>query len=109
MPEAMLEGRVEMPALALPKGAAAGAADLAKCKAALVEAGETAAELRTAKSLLIARDAALDLAQRKAVEREELLKGAVKAGDIVEVTVAGEDKLGFHVTEPHGSAAASAS
>jgi len=53
---------------------------------------------------------------RRAVERyledplaEELLKGAVKAGDIVEVTVAGEDKLGFHVTEPHGSAAASAS
>jgi ATP-dependent Clp protease ATP-binding subunit ClpC len=53
---------------------------------------------------------------RRAVERyledplaEELLKGSVKAGDIVEVTVAGEDKLGFHVTEPHGSTAASAS
>src|SRR5213595_2592288 len=53
---------------------------------------------------------------RRAVEKyledplaEELLKGAVKVGDIVEVTVAGEDKLGFHVTEPHGSAAASAS
>jgi len=52
---------------------------------------------------------------RRAVERyledplaEELLKGGVKAGDIVEVTVAG-DKLAFHVTEPHGSAAASAS
>jgi ATP-dependent Clp protease ATP-binding subunit ClpC len=53
---------------------------------------------------------------RRAVERyledplaEELLKGAVKAGDIVEVTVAGDDKLAFHVTEPHGSTAASAS
>jgi ATP-dependent Clp protease ATP-binding subunit ClpC len=53
---------------------------------------------------------------RRAVERyledplaEELLKGAVKAGDIVEVSVAGDDKLGFHVTEPHGSPAASAS
>ena len=53
---------------------------------------------------------------RRAVERyledplaEDLLKGAVKAGDIVEVTVAGEDKLRFHVTEPHGSTAASAS
>ncbi|MFZ1219993.1 MAG: ATP-dependent Clp protease ATP-binding subunit [Chthoniobacterales bacterium] len=53
---------------------------------------------------------------RRAVERyledplaEELLKGAVKAGDIVEVSVAGDDKLGFHVAEPHGSAAASAS
>jgi ATP-dependent Clp protease ATP-binding subunit ClpC len=53
---------------------------------------------------------------RRAVERyledplaEELLKGAVKAGDIVEVTVAGDDKLAFHVAEPHGSAAASAS
>ena len=52
---------------------------------------------------------------RRAVERyledplaEELLKGVVKAGDIVEVTVAGE-KLGFHVTEPHGSPATSAS
>jgi ATP-dependent Clp protease ATP-binding subunit ClpC len=52
---------------------------------------------------------------RRAVERyledplaEELLKGVVKAGDIVEVTVAG-DKLGFHVTEPQGSPAASAS
>jgi ATP-dependent Clp protease ATP-binding subunit ClpC len=52
---------------------------------------------------------------RRAVERyledplaEELLKGAVKAGDIVEVTVAG-DKLAFHVAEPHGSPAASAS
>jgi ATP-dependent Clp protease ATP-binding subunit ClpC len=53
---------------------------------------------------------------RRAVERyledplaEDLLKGVVKAGDIVEVTVAGEDKLRFHVTEPHGSTAASAS
>ncbi len=52
---------------------------------------------------------------RRAVERyledplaEELLKGGVKAGDIVEVTVAG-DKLAFHVAEPHGSPAASAS
>ncbi len=52
---------------------------------------------------------------RRAVERyledplaEELLKGTVKAGDIVEVTVAGE-KLGFHVAEPQGSSAASAS
>jgi len=53
---------------------------------------------------------------RRAVERyledplaEELLKGTVKAGDIVEVTVAGTDKLAFHVTEPQGSPAASAS
>src|SRR5216110_263218 len=52
---------------------------------------------------------------RRAVERyledplaEELLRGMVKAGDIVEVTVAG-DKLAFHVAEPHGSPAASAS
>jgi ATP-dependent Clp protease ATP-binding subunit ClpC len=52
---------------------------------------------------------------RRAVERyledplaEELLRGVVKAGDIVEVTVAGE-KLGFHVVEPQGSPAASAS
>ncbi|MCA1658343.1 MAG: ATP-dependent Clp protease ATP-binding subunit, partial [Verrucomicrobiaceae bacterium] len=52
---------------------------------------------------------------RRAVERyledplaEELLKGTVKAGDIVEVTVAGDDKLGFHVAEPQ-SAPASAS
>jgi ATP-dependent Clp protease ATP-binding subunit ClpC len=49
---------------------------------------------------------------RRAVERyledplaEELLKGTVKAGDIVEVTVAGDDKLGFHVAEPQGTAA----
>ncbi|HEX7516008.1 MAG TPA: ATP-dependent Clp protease ATP-binding subunit [Chthoniobacterales bacterium] len=49
---------------------------------------------------------------RRAVERyledplaEELLKGTVKAGDIVEVTVAGEDKLAFHVAEPQGTAA----
>ncbi len=48
---------------------------------------------------------------RRAVERyledplaEELLRGTVKAGDIVEVTVAG-DKLSFHVAEPHGTAA----
>ncbi|MEP6699526.1 MAG: ATP-dependent Clp protease ATP-binding subunit, partial [Verrucomicrobiota bacterium] len=53
---------------------------------------------------------------RRAVERyledplaEELLRGTVKAGDIVEVTVAGVDKLAFHVTEPQGSPAASAS
>ena len=53
---------------------------------------------------------------RRAVERyledplaEELLKGTVKAGDIVEVKVANEEKLAFHVTEPHGSPAASAS
>src|SRR5204862_186706 len=53
---------------------------------------------------------------RRAVERyledplaEELLKGTVKAGDIVEVKVASEDKLGFQVAEPHGSPAASAS
>jgi ATP-dependent Clp protease ATP-binding subunit ClpC len=52
---------------------------------------------------------------RRAVERyledplaEELLKGGVKAGDVVEVSVAG-DKLAFHVAEPHGSPAASAS
>jgi ATP-dependent Clp protease ATP-binding subunit ClpC len=52
---------------------------------------------------------------RRAVEKyledplaEELLKGAVKAGDIVEVTVDGE-KLAFRVAEPHGSPAASAS
>jgi ATP-dependent Clp protease ATP-binding subunit ClpC len=49
---------------------------------------------------------------RRAVERyledplaEELLRGTVKAGDIVEVTVAGDDKLGFHVAEPQGTAA----
>src|SRR6266700_1059102 len=52
---------------------------------------------------------------RRAVERyledplaEELLRGNVKAGDGVEVTVA-DGKLTFHVAEPHGSAAASAS
>jgi ATP-dependent Clp protease ATP-binding subunit ClpC len=52
---------------------------------------------------------------RRAVEKyledplaEELLKGTVKAGDIVEVTVAGE-KLAFRVAEPHASTAASAS
>jgi ATP-dependent Clp protease ATP-binding subunit ClpC len=49
---------------------------------------------------------------RRAVERyledplaEELLRGTVKAGDIVEVTVKGEDKLAFHVTEPQSTAA----
>ncbi len=53
---------------------------------------------------------------RRAVERyledplaEELLRGTVKAGDIVEVTVAGTEKLAFHVAEPQGSPAASAS
>jgi ATP-dependent Clp protease ATP-binding subunit ClpC len=53
---------------------------------------------------------------RRAVERyledplaEELLKGTVKAGDLVEVKVASEDKLAFQVAEPHGSPAASAS
>jgi ATP-dependent Clp protease ATP-binding subunit ClpC len=52
---------------------------------------------------------------RRAVERyledplaEELLRGHVKAGDRVEVT-ATDGKLRFHVAEPHGSAAASAS
>src|SRR2546421_47976 len=52
---------------------------------------------------------------RRAVERyledplaEELLKGAIKAGDIVEVTVEG-DKLAFRAAEPHASTAASAS
>ncbi|HEX4641191.1 MAG TPA: ATP-dependent Clp protease ATP-binding subunit, partial [Chthoniobacterales bacterium] len=52
---------------------------------------------------------------RRAVERyledplaEELLKGSVKAGDVVEVTVEG-DKLAFRVAEPHASPAASAS
>jgi ATP-dependent Clp protease ATP-binding subunit ClpC len=49
---------------------------------------------------------------RRAVERyledplaEELLKGTVKAGDIVEVSVASDDKLGFHVAEPQSTAA----
>jgi ATP-dependent Clp protease ATP-binding subunit ClpC len=49
---------------------------------------------------------------RRAVERyledplaEELLKGTVKAGDSVEVTVAGDDKLAFHVAEPQGTPA----
>ena len=49
---------------------------------------------------------------RRAVERyledplaEELLKGTVKAGDLVEVSVAGNDKLGFHVAEPQSTAA----
>jgi ATP-dependent Clp protease ATP-binding subunit ClpC len=52
---------------------------------------------------------------RRAVERyledplaEELLKGAIKAGDIVEVTVEGE-KLVFRAAEPQTSTAASAS
>ncbi len=52
---------------------------------------------------------------RRAVERyledplaEELLRGQVKAGDVVHVSVAG-DKLTFHVAEPQGSPAASAS
>jgi ATP-dependent Clp protease ATP-binding subunit ClpC len=52
---------------------------------------------------------------RRAVERyledplaEELLKGTVKAGDVVEVTVDG-DKLSFRAAEPHASTAASAS
>jgi ATP-dependent Clp protease ATP-binding subunit ClpC len=49
---------------------------------------------------------------RRAVERyledplaEELLRGSVKAGDIVEVTVAGDDKLAFHVAEPQSTTA----
>jgi ATP-dependent Clp protease ATP-binding subunit ClpC len=49
---------------------------------------------------------------RRAVERyledplaEELLKGTVKAGDVVEVSVANDDKLAFHVTEPQSTAA----
>jgi hypothetical protein len=37
-----------------------------------------------------------------------LLKGTVKAGDVVEVTVEG-DKLAFRAAEPHASTAASAS
>jgi ATP-dependent Clp protease ATP-binding subunit ClpC len=52
---------------------------------------------------------------RRAVERyledplaEELLKGSVKAGDLVQVSMS-DGKLAFHVAEPHGSAAASAS
>jgi ATP-dependent Clp protease ATP-binding subunit ClpC len=52
---------------------------------------------------------------RRAVERyledplaEELLKGTVKAGDTVEVSVDGE-KLVFRAAEPHASTAASAS
>ena len=51
---------------------------------------------------------------RRAVERyledplaEELLKGNVKAGDLVHVTVE-NGKLVFRVAEPHGNAAASA-
>ena len=51
---------------------------------------------------------------RRAVERyledplaEELLRGSVKAGDLVQVTVE-EGKLAFHVAEPQ-SAPASAS
>ncbi len=51
---------------------------------------------------------------RRAVERyledpfaEELLRGNVKAGDVVHTTLAG-DKLEFHVTEPQGSEPASA-
>jgi ATP-dependent Clp protease ATP-binding subunit ClpC len=52
---------------------------------------------------------------RRAVERyledplaEELLKGNVKAGDLVHVTVE-NGKLVFKVAEPHDNAAASAS
>ncbi len=52
---------------------------------------------------------------RRAVEHyledplaEEILKGGVKSGDLVEVTVA-NGKLAFHVAEPSGSATASAS
>ena len=52
---------------------------------------------------------------RRAVERyledplaEELLKGNIKAGDLVEVSVK-DEKLAFHVAEPQGSPAASAS
>jgi ATP-dependent Clp protease ATP-binding subunit ClpC len=52
---------------------------------------------------------------RRAVERyledplaEELLKGNVKAGDLVHVTVE-DSKLVFKVAEPHDSAAANAS
>ena len=52
---------------------------------------------------------------RRAVERyledplaEEMLRGNVKAGDIVQVTVENE-KLVFKVAEPHDNAAASAS
>jgi len=52
---------------------------------------------------------------RRAVEKyledplaEELLKGTVKGGDVVQVTVEG-DKLAFRAAEPHASTAASAS
>ena len=52
---------------------------------------------------------------RRAVERyledplaEELLRGSVKAGDMVHVTVENE-KLVFNVAEPHDNAPASAS
>ena len=52
---------------------------------------------------------------RRAVERyledplaEELLRGSVKAGDLVHVTVE-NGKLVFKVAEPHNNAAASAS
>jgi len=52
---------------------------------------------------------------RRSVERyledplaEELLKGNIKAGDLVEVSV-NDGKLVFHVAEPQGSPAASAS
>src|SRR5438105_24616 len=52
---------------------------------------------------------------RRAVERyledplaEELLRGNIKAGDRVEVTMA-DGKLAFHVVEPHDSAVAPAS
>jgi len=52
---------------------------------------------------------------RRAVERfledplaEELLKGNIKAGDIVDVTLDGT-KLGFHVQQPHDNAPAEAS
>ena len=52
---------------------------------------------------------------RRAVERyledplaEELLRGSVKAGDLVQVSVENQ-KLVFKVAEPHDNAAASAS
>ena len=50
---------------------------------------------------------------RRAVEKyledplaEELLRGTVKGGDIVQVTVEG-DKLAFRAAEPHAAASAS--
>jgi ATP-dependent Clp protease ATP-binding subunit ClpC len=53
---------------------------------------------------------------RRAVERymedplaEELLRGNVKAHDVVHVTAGSDGKLAFNAAEPHGSQPASAS